>query len=30
MNEVMFWLTVINIFICGFYFGSMYGKKNEK
>lgn len=31
MKEFMFYFSVIQIFLAGFYFGSIYGcKKNEK
>lgn len=31
MNEFIYWLSIIQIFLAGFYFGSIYGcKKNEK
>ena len=30
MNEVIYWFSLVQIFLTGFYFGYRYGEKNEK
>lgn len=34
MNHLLFWFSIVQLFLCGFYFGYLFGdrkkEKNEK
>jgi hypothetical protein len=30
MNQLLFWFSIVQLFLCGFYFGYLFGDRNEK